>query len=160
MKNIEENLSQAVRQKLSSLADCVEQWDALVVRMSLEEAQRPLEDLQLTSSVQTLSREVEAQLRGLEALKERCSEQSCCRPREAILDALWRPLPRLHHCTRRLAARSERRTGEWREILQTVGPPAPAPAPALHQDAHTVNVFLPSGGEGLRRPGAGGGGAS
>lgn len=157
MKNIEENLSQAVRQKLSSLADCVEQRDALVVRMSLEEAQRPLENLQLTSSVQTLGQEVEALLRGLEALKERCSEQSCCRPREARLDALWRPLPRLHHCTRRLAARSERRTGEWREILQTVGPPAP---PALHQDAHRVNVFLPSGGEGLRRPGAGGGGAS
>lgn len=155
---MEEKLSQAVRQKLSSLADCEEQRDALVVRMSPEEARRPLEDLQLTSSVQTLSEEVEALLRGVEALKERCSEQSCCTAREAILDALWRPLPRLHHCTRRLAARSERRTGEWREILQTVGPPPAPPAPpVLH---HRVNVFLPSGGEGLRRPGAGGGGAS
>lgn len=79
-----------------------------------------MKSFQLSSSVQTLSEEVETQLRGLEDLKEGCTEQSCFRRREAVLAALWRRLSRLHHCTRKLAARSRDRITEWSEISNAV----------------------------------------
>ncbi|TNM95726.1 hypothetical protein fugu_016809 [Takifugu bimaculatus] len=98
VKDIEENLLQVTRQKLAFLADCVEQHDQLT----------------------TLGEEVEAQLRCLKDLKECCTEQSCSRRREATLAALWRRLSRLHHCTWKLATRSEDRITEWSEISDTV----------------------------------------
>lgn len=70
--------------------------------------------------MQSLSEEVETQLRALEDLKEHCTEPSCSRSREAVPAALWRRLSRLHHCTWKLAARSNERITEWSEISQAV----------------------------------------
>lgn len=69
---------------------------------------------------QTLGEEVEARLRCLKDLQERCSERGCYRRREAALAALWGPLSRLHRCTWRLAARSEERIAEWSGISGAV----------------------------------------
>lgn len=121
MKDIEENLLQVIRQKLAALADCMEQHDQLTVRMIPEVERNPhSRGFKLCFCLQTLSEEVETQLRCLKDLKERCTEQSCYRSREATLAALWRQLSRLHHCTWTLATRSKERITEWSEIGNTV----------------------------------------
>lgn len=82
--------------------------------------QKVREELQLSPSVQALGEQVEAQLRSLEELEERCGEPSCSGRREAVLAALWRRLSRLHRCTRKLAARSSEKVTEWSQISHTV----------------------------------------
>lgn len=118
MENIEGKLLEVIGQKLASLPDCVEQRDTLTVCMRSPEAS--VKNFELSSCVQTLSEEVQTQLRALEDLKECCAEQSCSRRREPVLAALWRRLPRLHRCTRKLAARSNARITEWSEISSSV----------------------------------------
>lgn len=121
MKDIEETLLQVTRQKLASLADCMEQHDQLTVCMIPEVERNPhSRGFKPRVCLQTLSEEVETQRRCLKDLKECCTEQSCHRRREAALAALWRQLSRLHHCTWTLATRSRERITEWSEISDTV----------------------------------------
>lgn len=60
-------------------------------------------------------------LRGrLEEQKEWCGEQSCCGGREASTISAWRWISRLLRCSQQLAARSQQRITEWREITSSV----------------------------------------